>query len=98
MVITQVYVYPKKGEKIKAFAKIIFDGCFLVNGIKIVSGKNGYFVSMPSKKGKNGKFKDIAHPITKELRNQIESMIFNEYERKTGQKLNLRKIEGGLKA
>lgn len=93
MDITQVQVYPREGEKVKGYATIVLDDCFLVNDIKIISGKNGCFISMPAKKKKDGKFKDIAHPITKDLREQIEKAIFSEYEKMTGNKLNPRKTE-----
>lgn len=95
MDITQVQVYPRESDKVKGYATIVLDNCFLVNDIKIISGKNGCFISMPAKKRKNGKFKDIAHPITKELRQRIEDAIFSEYEKMTGSKLNPRKPEEG---
>lgn len=97
MDITQVQVYPKEGEKVKGYVTIVLDESFLVNDIKIIYGKNGYFISMPAKKKKNGKFKDIAHPITKEFREQIENAIFAEYEKQTGKKLNQRKTEEEIK-
>jgi len=90
MNITQVHVYPKEDQKVKGYASIVLDECFLVNDIKIITGANGCFVSMPSRKRKNGKFRDIAHPITKEMREMIETMIFDEYEKATGQKIPVR--------
>ncbi len=93
MKITQVHVYPKENEKVKGYVTIVLDECFLVNGLKIISGKNGFFVSMPARKKKNGKFKDIAHPITKDLRDQIENLVFEEYEKITGSKISPRKVE-----
>lgn len=95
MDITQVQIYPRESDKVKGYVTIVLDNCFLVNDIKIISGKNGCFVSMPAKKRKNGKFKDIAHPITKDLRQKIEDAIFAEYERMTGNKLTPRKPEEG---
>jgi stage V sporulation protein G len=35
---------------------------------------------MPSKKRKDGQFKDIAHPVNKETREEVERQIFAEYE------------------
>lgn len=96
MNITQVQVYPREGDKIKGYATIVLDECFMVNNLKIISGKNGCFISMPAKKKKDGKFKDIAHPITKEFREQIENAIFAEYEKQTGNKLIPRKSEEGI--
>jgi len=90
MNITQVHVYPKEDQKVKGYASIVFEECFLINDIKIISGTHGCFISMPSRKRKNGKFRDIAHPITKEMRERIENSIFDEYEKVTGQKIPAR--------
>jgi stage V sporulation protein G len=79
MEITQIRVFPVADEKLKAFVSIIFDDCFVVSDIKIIDGVNGLFVSMPSKKRKNGTFRDIAHPLNNETRRMIEEKIVNEY-------------------
>jgi stage V sporulation protein G len=68
MEITEVKVFPIQEEKLKAFVSIVFDQCFMVNDIKIIQGKDGLFISMPSRKKKNGEFKDVAHPLNNETR------------------------------
>jgi len=79
MEITAVKVFPVAEEKLKAFVSITFDRCFVVSDIKIIQGGNGLFVSMPSKKRKNGSFRDIAHPLDNETRRRIEEQIIREY-------------------
>jgi stage V sporulation protein G len=79
MEITQVKVFPVEEEKLKAFVSIIFDHCFVVSDIKIIEGNNGLFISMPSKKRKNGTFRDIAHPLNNETRRRLEEQIISEY-------------------
>jgi stage V sporulation protein G len=79
MEITQVRVFPVNEEKLKAFASIIFDDCFVVSDIKIIQGTQGLFISMPSKKRKNGMFRDIAHPLNSEMRKKIEEQIIEKY-------------------
>jgi stage V sporulation protein G len=81
MDITEVKVFPIQEEKLKAFVSIVFDHCFMVNDIKIIQGKDGLFISMPSRKKKNGEFKDVAHPLNNETRRMIETKILAEYER-----------------
>lgn len=81
MDITEVKVFPIQEEKLKAFVSIVFDHCFMVNDIKIIQGKDGLFISMPSRKKKNGEFKDVAHPLNNETRRTIEGKILAEYER-----------------
>jgi len=78
--ITDVRVFPVEDEKLKAFASIVFDKCFMVNDIKVIRGKEGLFISMPSRKKRNGEFKDIAHPLNQETRKWVETRILAEYE------------------
>jgi len=79
MEITQIRVFPVEEEKLKAFVSVIFDDCFVVSDIKIIQGTSGLFVSMPSKKRKNGTFRDIAHPLNNETRRRIEEAIITKY-------------------
>ena len=79
MDITQIRVFPVEEEKLKAFVSVIFDQCFVVSDIKIIEGGNGLFVSMPSKKRKNGTFRDIAHPLNNETRRRFEEQIIASY-------------------
>ena len=79
MQITEVRVFPVDEEKLKAFASIIFDDCFVVSDIKVIHGSQGLFISMPSKKRKNGTFRDIAHPLNNETRRMIEAAVLGRY-------------------
>ena len=81
MEITEVKVFPIQEEKLKAFVSIVFDHCFMVNDIKIIQGRDGLFISMPSRKKKNGEFKDVAHPLNNETRRMIEDKVLAEYDR-----------------
>src|SRR5260370_498473 len=86
MEITEVKVFPIQEEKLKAFVSVVFDQCFMVNDIKIIQGRDGLFISMPSRKKKNGEFKDVAHPLNNETRRTIEEKILVEYERVLGER------------
>ena len=81
MNITQVKVFPVAEEKLKAYVSIVLDDCFLVSDLKVIQGPNGLFISMPSKRKKNGEFKDVAHPLNRETRELMERRILEEYER-----------------
>ena len=81
MEVTEVKVFPVNEEKLKAYATITFDNCFVVRDLKIISGESSLFVAMPSKKKKDGTFKDIAHPLNNETRSKIEKAIISEYEK-----------------
>ena len=79
MEITDVKVIPVDDEKLKAFVSIVFDQCFVVTDIKIIHGPKGLFVSMPSKKRKDGTFKDIAHPLNNQMRQYLEDKVLSVY-------------------
>jgi stage V sporulation protein G len=94
MEVTDVRVFPVEEEKLKAFVSIIFDDCFVVSDIKIINGNNGLFISMPSKKRKNGTFRDIAHPLNNETRRMIEEKILAKYHEALSQPPELLKQAG----
>lgn len=80
MTITEVKVYPaKESGRLKAYATVVFDNCFIVRDLKVIEGHKGYFVSMPSRRRNDGTFRDIVHPLNTETRKLIEDGIINEY-------------------
>ncbi len=81
MQITEVRVYPVDEEKLKAYATITFDDCFIVRDLKVINGNNGLFVAMPSRRRKDGQFKDTAHPLNNDTRRMIENKVLGEYEK-----------------
>ncbi len=82
MKITEVKIYPaKEGTRLKAYATIVFENAFIVRDLKIIEGEKGLFVSMPSRRRKDGSFRDIAHPLNAEMRKHIEEMVVGEYQR-----------------
>jgi len=81
MEITEVKVYPVNEERLKAYVTITIDNVFVVRDLKIIMGNDGLFVAMPSKKRKDGQFRDIAHPLNQETRELIENKIFEEYKK-----------------
>jgi stage V sporulation protein G len=81
MEVTEVRVFPVDEEKLRAYVTITFDHCFVIRDLKLIHGATGLFVSMPSKKRKDGTYKDIAHPINNETRRRIEEKIIAEYQK-----------------
>lgn len=66
-------------SKLKAVASVTIDECFVVHDIKIIKGESGMFIAMPSKKNKDGEFKDIAHPINPEARQKLSDAILDAF-------------------
>lgn len=88
MKITEVKVFLAKdrdaqdsSSRLKAYATIVFDNDFIVRDLKIIQGEKGLFVSMPSRRRKDGTFRDIVHPLNAETRKMIEEQIIKEYTR-----------------
>jgi len=80
MKITEIKVFPVNEERLKDYVSITIEDCFVIRDLKIINGNTGLFVAMPSKKRKDGQFKDIAHPLNQETRDQLEKAIFKAYE------------------
>ena len=85
MEITEVRLTLRHEERLKAFVSITFDNAFVVRGLKVIEGNTGLFVAMPSRRRKDGEFRDIAHPINNETRRMIEDAVLEEYEKQLAQ-------------
>lgn len=80
MTITEVKVFlAKDGGRLKAYATVVFDNSFIIRDLKIIEGNKGLFVSMPSRKRKDGTFRDIVHPLNSETRRMIEERVVEEF-------------------
>ncbi|MZQ74975.1 MAG: septation regulator SpoVG [Peptoclostridium sp.] len=66
--------------KMKGVVSVTFDNEFVIHDIKVIEGKNGYFVAMPSKRLSEGGFKDIAHPINMQSRERLQDAILRAYD------------------
>lgn len=76
----RVRIVKKDDSKLKAVASVTFDDCFVVHDIKVIEGTEGYFIAMPSRKTNDGEYKDIAHPIKTETREELIKVILNAFE------------------
>ena len=81
MKITSVNVrkIEKENSRIRGIASVVLDECFAVHGIRIIEGDSGLFIAMPSRKGNNDEYHDIAHPITQECREMFQDAIIESY-------------------
>ena len=80
MQITDIRIRRVTSEgKLKAYVTVTFDDCFVVHNVKIIEGKTGVFIAMPSRKTKTGEYKDVAHPIHSEFRTELQDRILDAY-------------------
>ena len=66
-------------NRLKAIAAITIDNCFVIHELRIIEGDNGLFIAMPSRKLPNGTFRDVAHPINSDTREELEKLIIEAY-------------------
>jgi stage V sporulation protein G len=80
MQITDIRIRRVTSEgKLKAYVTVTFDNCFVVHNVKIIEGKTGTFIAMPSRKTKTGEYKDVAHPINSRFRTELQDKILEAF-------------------
>jgi len=79
MQITDVKIVRREDDKLKAFATITIDHCFVVRGLKIIHSTRGLFVAMPARRKPDGTFQDVAHPIHAAARAELERVVIAAY-------------------
>lgn len=82
MKITSVTVHKieKENSRMKGIASVLLDDCFAIHDIRIIDGDNGLFIAMPSRQTSTGGYRDIAHPINSETRQEFQKAILEAYE------------------
>jgi stage V sporulation protein G len=89
MEVTGVKIFPVSDSRVKAYVSIVLDDCFMVRDLKVIHGDSKLFVAMPSKKMKNGTYRDTVHPLDNTTRQKIEVSVLNAYEKELNKQLNL---------
>ena len=81
MEITSVRVHKteREGSRMKGYATVTIDDCFVVRNIRIIEGDEKLFIAMPSRKTATGGYRDIAHPINPETRKMFEDAVLEAY-------------------
>jgi len=80
MEITEVRVSLRDEEKLKAYASIVFDNCFIVKDLRVIDGNDRLWVAMPNKKRRDGTRRDVCHPLNAETRTLIEEAVLSKYD------------------
>jgi len=71
----------EKEGKMKAVVSVTINDEFVVHDIKVIEGESGLFIAMPSRRSADGQYRDIAHPINCQTRNDLQELILNAYEK-----------------
>ena len=96
-----VRAYPLAEPKNKtlAFASVTINDIVAIHGIRVVDSEKGKFAAMPSMKDRDGEYRDIAHPVTGDLRKQLNAAVLQAYDEALQEKASVRdQIKDGAKA
>ena len=63
----------------KAFCDMSVMDSLVINGLRVVEGKDGLFVSMPREAGKDGKYYNTVIPLSREIKDEIERVVLEAY-------------------
>lgn len=66
--------------RMKALVSITLDDAFVIHDLRVIEGNSGLFVAMPSKRTPDGEFRDIAHPINSDMRQEIQDAVMKVYD------------------
>jgi len=78
--------------RIKPYATITLDDCFIIHGLRLTHSQKGYHLFMPGRKMADGTYVDIAHPLKQRKRQMIQEKVVAEYEKIAGQPVTKRKV------
>lgn len=82
MNITDVRVRKIEREgKLRAVVSMTIDDEFVIHDIKVIEGDKGLFIAMPSKMSGDGEYRDVAHPLNSNTREQIQKQILEAYKK-----------------
>ena len=65
--------------KIRATVKVTFGNAISIYPIKIIEGKDGLFLGMPQVPDRNGAYKDVFHPNSREARKELTELVLKAY-------------------
>ena len=63
----------------KAFCDVSIADSIVINGLRIVEGKDGLFVAMPRDEGRDGKWFNVVIPLTRDVKDEIERVVLEAY-------------------
>jgi stage V sporulation protein G len=86
MEITEIKIFTVDEKRVKAYSSVVFDECFIVRDLKVIQGDNKLFVAMPSKRMKDGSYRDTVHPLNSDMRRKVETSVLEAYDKKLNKK------------
>jgi stage V sporulation protein G len=81
-VVEKMYRLPDAGS-LKAFADIAMNDAIVIRGVRVMEGKKGLFVSMPTEQGKDNKWYDQVVCKTASVFEAFSSAVVNHYRKES---------------
>ena len=66
-------------SRVKAFVDLGINDALLIKGLKIVQGKKGLFVTMPTEQGKNERWYERVRCMNQNVRSLIAEKVLEAY-------------------
>ena len=79
--VEKMYRLPDAGS-LKAFVDVSINDALVIRGVRIVEGKKGCFISMPSEQGKDSKWYDQVVCKSAAIFDELSSVVLGEYQKK----------------
>jgi stage V sporulation protein G len=83
-IFTQVRISIFEKDSLRAIATVKVADAIYLTGIRVIEGKNGLFVAMPTRKDKAGEYQDIYFPASKAVRDELQTLVLEAYRRESG--------------
>ncbi len=75
-----MHVFENRDDKLLGICDVTLDSQFAIRGVRVLDSQNGPFVGLPSYKDRDGKYQDVAFPITKQGREDLNKAVLEEYD------------------
>jgi stage V sporulation protein G len=66
-------------SSLKAMATVKVHEMVFITGLKVIEGRKGLFVSMPSRKDNKGEYKDVCFPASKAMYAELQRVVMAAY-------------------
>ncbi len=80
-------MFLKEHNSIRATFNLITEENIEIKFLKLIEGKNGYFLSFPSYKGSDDKYHDYVY-IPKEMKDELLEIVISEYSKLSGKAID----------
>lgn len=67
------------GSSLKAFVDVLINSQVLVKGVRVVEGRNGLWVAMPSAQAKDSRWYETVSIVDEQLKQELQDVVLESY-------------------